>query len=353
MRPGPGGPIPGAPGTGEKRAGEPPEGAPRASRATTAILVTTLVVVVLITGVLGTVAVLMTRNPDMPLGGTPPRRLANPIHFAPVTELRPGACTVAETYPDDLGQNCYSLGAGITVNAVRKIETIQEKSGAYSVRIAFAPTFREQINDLTAEAVNADDPVRQQIAIVVGQKVVAAPRVAQTITDDSLSIAGSFTKEQADAMVLKLLGSGDVVPQPSDGPQPSGSVFTPPADPGATPPANQPLTPQGNQNQPVTPTGNQPVTPPANTNGDPAATNPSGTSGTGTSGTGTDQNRPANTTGGTSGNTSGEGTDRKFATCKAARENGYGPYTRGVHEEYQWYIDGDKDGVACELGDAG
>gem|GEM_PF-514365 len=334
---GPGGPIPGAPGAGEKRIGEPPGEAPRASRATTVILVTTLVVVVLITGVLGTIAVLMTRNPDMPLGGEPPRRLATPIHFAPVTEAKPGACTVAETYPDDLGQNCYSVAAGVTVNAVRKIEAIQEKSGAYSVRIAFAPAFREQINDLTAEAVNADDPVRQQIAIVVGQKVVAAPRVAQAITDDSLSIAGSFTKEQADAMVVKLLGSGGVVPQQPDLPQPSGSVFTPPADPGAS----QPLTPQGNQDQPVTP--------PADTNGDPAATNPSGTSGT----SGSDQNRPANTPADTSANAAGEGNDRRFATCKAARENGYGPYTRGVHEEYQWYIDGDKDGVACELGDAG
>ncbi|WP_344916796.1 excalibur calcium-binding domain-containing protein [Streptosporangium oxazolinicum] len=335
--PGADGPGKGAPGPGGRRAGEPPDGEPRASRVTTAILVSTLVVVVLITGVLGTIAVLMTRNPDMPLGGAPPRRLAVPIHFAPVTEAKAGACTVAETYPDDAGQNCYSVAAGVTVNAVRKIEAIQEKSGAYSVRIAFAPAFREQINDLTAEAVNEDDPVRQQIAIVVGQKVVAAPRVAQAITDDSLSIAGSFTKEQADTMVVKLLGTGGaVVPQPSDGAQPSASVFVPSDNPVATPPATQPTTPPANQ--PVTP----PPTAGAPT-GNPAATNTGGA----------DQNRPANTTGDTSGNASGEGTDRRFPTCKAAQENGYGPYTRGTHEEYQWYIDGDGDGVACERDDVG
>ncbi len=291
---------------------------------------TVLVVVVLITGVLGTIAVLMTRNPDMPLGATPPKRLATPLHFAPVIEAKPGACTVPETYPDDLGQTCYSVAAGVNVNAVRKIEAIQEKSGAYSVRIAFAPAFREQINDLTAEAVNEDDPVRQQIAIVVGQKVVAAPRVAQAITDDSLSIAGSFTKEQADAMVVKLLGSGAVAPQPTGGTQPSASVFTPSDGPAATPPANQP----------VTPPANQPVTPPAT---GPATTNTAGA----------DTNRPADTTGDTSQNASGEGTGRRFSSCRAATENGYGPYTRGVHEEYQWYIDGDKDGVVCEQEDAG
>lgn len=342
----PGAGVPGPPGTGE-RAGESPGGAPgepRASRATTAILVAVLVVVVLITGVLGTIAVLMTRNPDMPLGGTPPKRLATPLHFAPVTEAKQGACTIPETYPDDLGQICYSVEPGVTVNAVRKIEAIQEKSGAYSVRIAFAPAFREQINDLTSDAVNEDDPVRQQIAIVVGQKVVAAPRVAQAITDDSLSIAGSFTKEQADAMVVKLLGSAAVVPQPTNGTQPSASVFTPPAGSETNPPAD----PQASQ--PANPPANQPVTPPATTGGpasspatDPAAVNTAGT----------DANRPADTTGDTQANASGGGLDRKYPNCKAARENGDGPYTRGVHKEYEWYIDGDGDGVACEQGETG
>ncbi|MFB9674052.1 excalibur calcium-binding domain-containing protein [Streptosporangium vulgare] len=339
--PGAGGPGAGAPGTGERRAGESPDGVPRASRVTTAILVTVLVIVVLITGVLGTIAVLMTRNPDMPLGGTPPKRLAVPLHFAPVTEAKPGACTVPETYPDDLGQTCYSVAAGVNVNAVRKIEAIQEKSGAYSVRIAFAPAFREQINDLTAEAVNEDDPVRQQIAIVVGEKVVAAPRVAQAITDDSLSIAGSFTKEQADAMVVRLLGSGAVVPQPTGGSQPSQSVFTPPDGTATSPPADQ--------QQPATPPASQPANPPA----DQQPVTPPATGPTTANTAGTGANRPANTTEDTSANASGEGTDRRFRTCKAARENGYGPYTRGTHEEYQWYIDGDKDGVACERDDTG
>ncbi|WP_436757139.1 SecDF P1 head subdomain-containing protein [Streptosporangium sp. V21-05] len=317
---------------------------PKASRVTTAILVTVLVIVVLITGVLGTIAVLMTRNPDMPLGGAPPKRLAVPLHFAPVTEAKAGACTVPDTYPDDLGQTCYSVAAGVNVNAVRKIEAVLEKSGAYSVRIAFAPAFREQINDLTAEAVDQDDPVRQQIAIVVGDKVVAAPRVAQAITDDSLSIAGSFTKEQADAMVVRLLGSGAAVPQPA-GTQPSASVFTPPDGTATTPPAGQqPVTPPASQ--PVNPPpADQPVTPPANTGGAtaPATTNTAGTN----------ANRPADTTGDTSANAPREGVDRKYPTCKAARENGDGPYFKGTHEEYQWYVDGDGDGVACEQAETG
>ncbi|MEV4379882.1 excalibur calcium-binding domain-containing protein [Streptosporangium sp. NPDC049644] len=342
--PGAGVPAPG----GRQAGGLPPGGAPgvpRASRITTAILVSTLVVVVLITGVLGTIAVLMTRNPDMPLGAKPPSRLAVPIHFAPVTEAKAGACTLPETYPDDLGQNCYSVAAGVTVNAVRKIEAIQEKNGTYSVRIAFAPTFREQITDLTEEVVKEDDPVRQQIAIVVGEKVVAAPRVAQAITADSLSIAGSFTKEQADAMVVRLLGSSGIGTEPTTDPQPNDtSVFTPPADPSTNPQPDQPVNPSNN-GVPDTTATNPPGTGGTGTGG-------TGTGGTGTNGTGTDGAGTNPATRNTSPATSGDGDlDPRYATCKEANDNGYGPYHKGIHQEYDWYIDGNKNGIACELND--
>jgi hypothetical protein len=42
------------------------------------------------------------------------------------------------------------------------------------------------------------------------------------------------------------------------------------------------------------------------------------------------------------------GTDPRFGTCKEAKRNGYGPYTRGEDPEYDWYRDGDGDGVVCE-----
>ena len=45
---------------------------------------------------------------------------------------------------------------------------------------------------------------------------------------------------------------------------------------------------------------------------------------------------------------SGGGTDPRFGTCKEAKANGYGPYYRGRDAEYDWYRDGDSDGVVCE-----
>ena len=40
--------------------------------------------------------------------------------------------------------------------------------------------------------------------------------------------------------------------------------------------------------------------------------------------------------------------DPRFATCKAAKAHGYGPYHRGKDPEYAWYRDSDGDGVDCE-----
>jgi hypothetical protein len=40
--------------------------------------------------------------------------------------------------------------------------------------------------------------------------------------------------------------------------------------------------------------------------------------------------------------------DPRFSSCAKAISRGYGNYKRGKDREYSWYIDGDKDGIACE-----
>lgn len=40
--------------------------------------------------------------------------------------------------------------------------------------------------------------------------------------------------------------------------------------------------------------------------------------------------------------------DPQFRTCGEANASGYGNYKEGVDEEYAWYEDRDKDGIACE-----
>lgn len=44
----------------------------------------------------------------------------------------------------------------------------------------------------------------------------------------------------------------------------------------------------------------------------------------------------------------GDQLDPRFGTCREAIANGYGEYVRGQDPEYDWYRDGDGDGIACE-----
>jgi hypothetical protein len=57
-----------------------------------------------------------------------------------------------------------------------------------------------------------------------------------------------------------------------------------------------------------------------------------------------------NVGGGVSGSTGSPGgdLDPRFDTCGEALDNGFGNYVRGQDPEYDWYRDGDSDGVACE-----
>ncbi|WP_203880750.1 excalibur calcium-binding domain-containing protein [Planotetraspora kaengkrachanensis] len=304
----------------------PPQGPPpHAARRTTVILVVVLIVVLAISVVLGAIAVLSTQNPDAPpLSGTPVLKLRSPVHFAPVTGVHAAPCDGMEAVPDNTGTTCYQLDPGVTVTTVQKVGSVAESDGTYSIRLVLSPASRQQIADLTRET------VRQQLAIVVGDQVVAAPRVAQAITQDSLSIAG-FDKTQADALMALLSG-------PSSGQSPAGTSPTPgqPGQPGQTGQAGQPSQPGlPGQTTPGTPFPGQTgsfTSPGTTTFTTPPAT-PQGFS-----------TQPA------SGSTSGS---VRYADCRQANDNGYGPYTKGVHPEYYWYVDADNDGVACDPGDLG
>lgn len=53
-------------------------------------------------------------------------------------------------------------------------------------------------------------------------------------------------------------------------------------------------------------------------------------------------------TSGSGGGSGGGGLDPRFDYCYEAKAAGYGPYYKGVDEEYWWYTDSDSDGIVCE-----
>ncbi|MEV0379630.1 excalibur calcium-binding domain-containing protein [Nonomuraea sp. NPDC050643] len=303
---------------------EPPPadpGEPKASRLTTIVLIVSLVLVVLVAGVLGTVAVLMTRSPDTPLlGAQPLQSLAVPIHFAPVRETKVAPCPGDPAVLDAAQRTCYLLDDGVTVDQVQRIEPVSE-NGQYSVRIAIAPRFKERLVELIDELV----PDQRQVALVLAppqpdqpKTVLAAPIVTQSMDGDSMSISG-FAKDEADALVARLLGGTPGSGTPSTGPTGTTGTDTP-AQPPATPGGQQ--TPPGTTNQQPNPTGN-----------------------TGTTGN-------TGNTGAPTGRPGGQGApDKRYASCKEAVAAGDGPYYKGTHEEYGWYTDVDNNGVACNSAD--
>ncbi|WP_285778306.1 excalibur calcium-binding domain-containing protein [Microtetraspora sp. NBRC 13810] len=345
----PGGAGPGEQGAGGAGAAGEAKGAdegPRASRVTTALLAVALVLVVVVTGVLGTVAVLMTTNPDSLPGAARPTRLAVPIWFAPVTGTQPAPCPGVEAILDEAGTTCYLVARGVKVTAVHKVETVRDQNGGYAVRVALPDPFGEQVRTLTQEE------VRQQIVIAAGTKVVAAPTVEQAITQDSLSISGSFTKERADALVAQLLGgavTGVGTPGPGTAPPtcaPPGPCPTTSATVG-DPPVGQP---SGQQPPAGQPTAGAPTagtsTPPPGTGGTGGTGAPSGPVTTGAPQAGTTRSPVTGVVGNPQPGT--DDTDPLYDTCAQANAAGYGPYYKETHPEYAHYGDPDNDGVACE-----
>lgn len=314
-----------------------PPGRPRASRLTTVVLVVSLVLVVVVAGVLGTIAVLMTRSPDTPLlGAAPPQRLPTAVHFAPVRESLPAPCPGAEAVLDERQSTCYLLEDGVTVGAVQRIEPVREKDGTYSVRIAIAPAFKDKVVQLIDEMVQDQ---RQLAVVLVPKTVIATPVVTQSMDGDSLSIAG-FTRQDAEALVARLLGAAPGTDGPTGDPAPTGPATGDTGTGGPSTGAPDPLSPTGAPN-PLDPTG-QPGT------GQPGTGQP------GTGQPGTEQpatGGPGGTTPASGGPGAATGGDRRFASCKEAVAAGLGPYTRGRHAEYAWYQDLDGNGVACNTAD--
>ncbi|WP_378621040.1 excalibur calcium-binding domain-containing protein [Nonomuraea guangzhouensis] len=317
---------------------------------TTIVLIVSLVVFVLIAGVLGTVAVLMTRSPDSPfLGAVPPQRLATPIHFAPVRETKPAPCPGDTAVLDKEQTTCYLLEDGVTVNAVQRIEAVREKDGTYSVRIAIAPAFKQKVSDLIDELVTDQ---RQVAVVLVPKTVLAAPIVTQPMDGDSLSIAG-FSKEEAEALAASLLSASPTAGAPAGGTPPAGTptngVPTGGAPTGGAPTGGAPT---GGAPTGGAPTGGAPTSNPAATGAPTTGATSPGTTNTGLPNAGA----PTTTTSATDGRATSpaRGTqklDPHYASCKEAAAAGYGPYTKGRHPEYIWYPDIDKNGVACNTAD--
>ncbi|WP_433137895.1 SecDF P1 head subdomain-containing protein [Actinomadura nitritigenes] len=212
------------PPAGMPPAGPPPPGAPptayplpgagaqypppaRPSRRTPLIIggVAALVLVLVVAGV---AVFLATSGGDGYDGG--PTDLRQPMTLQQVAAVTQAPCA-AGTLPEASGTSCYRLaGGGMTVRRVErmKVEPPSGGSTSWTIQIGLTKADARAFAGLTGTAAQQQPGTPgQQIAMVVGGRVLSAPAVTDgPITGGSVQITGSFTRDRAEDLVARIAG---------------------------------------------------------------------------------------------------------------------------------------------------
>lgn len=124
------------------------------------------------------------------------------LQLRKVLAVTPSACPAGDAgrVTSVKADACYQLGDGMTVTKVKDARLVPPDASrgqtGYSVEIAFQPQDAARFGTLSGE-VAREQPPRNQLAIVVDGKVSSAPTVAEAITGGKISIAGAFTRKDA------------------------------------------------------------------------------------------------------------------------------------------------------------
>ncbi|MFC4913723.1 SecDF P1 head subdomain-containing protein [Actinomadura gamaensis] len=133
-----------------------------------------------------------------------PVTLAAPLQVFPVTQTSPGQCpagTQGVTGQTTTGLVCYQLAQGIAIRKVSDLRVQRGRSGsAYDVAVTLRPSDRKAFAQLTRATVGRD------VAFVVSNRLITAPRVEMPITDGKVVITGTPDHASANRLVHDLKG---------------------------------------------------------------------------------------------------------------------------------------------------
>lgn len=214
LGPPPPGAPPGAPPPGAAPAAYPLPGADaqypppaRPSRRTPLIIGGAVALVFLLVAA-GAAVYLATSGGDGYDGG--PTDLRQPMALQQVAAVSQAPCA-AGTLPEASGTSCYRLaGGGMTVRRVERMKVEPPSGGttSWTIQIGLTKADARAFADLTATAARQQPGTPgQQIAMVVGGRVLSAPAVnGGPITGGSLQINGSFTRDRAEDLVTRIAG---------------------------------------------------------------------------------------------------------------------------------------------------
>ncbi|MGI5321579.1 SecDF P1 head subdomain-containing protein [Actinomadura nitritigenes] len=136
--------------------------------------------------------------------------LRQPMTLQQVAAVSQAPCA-AGTLPEASGTSCYRLaGGGMTVRRVERMKVEPPSGGttSWTIQIGLTKADARAFAGLTATAARQQPGTPgQQIAMVVGGRVLSAPAVnGGPITGGSVQITGSFTRRQAEDLVARIAG---------------------------------------------------------------------------------------------------------------------------------------------------
>lgn len=135
------------------------------------------------------------------------------LRLALVEETAAGECTdelAPPTFYDGQAKTCYRVSTRederMSVKRLREVRSeYAPESGGWIIDATFDEPDGKRFTALTELAARRENP-KNQIAILIGDRLVSAPAVSAAIPGGSMQISGSFTKDGAEALARELGG---------------------------------------------------------------------------------------------------------------------------------------------------
>lgn len=144
-------------------------------------------------------------------GSGTPDPVRQDLRLALVEESQEGTCTDAlapPTFQAADPRTCYRISTRaedrMSVTQLKQVEaTYDANVPAWVVRMTFRDAGAKRFVSLTERAARRQSP-QNQIAIVLGDRLLSAPSVAAPVTGGVVDISGDFTRDEVEALAKEL-----------------------------------------------------------------------------------------------------------------------------------------------------
>ncbi|RKN39171.1 SecDF P1 head subdomain-containing protein [Streptomyces hoynatensis] len=197
----PGPPAPRPPGPPGPQAG----GSPRPGRLAGNSAALLLVAVLALLGGLLTFLALASADNAARADG----RLAEPLRVLPVTAAAAGGCpaTGGNTVEDVSHDACLTIAPerGMVTDRLREVVAVADpvNPATWQVQITFQPEDATAFGALSADVARREPPANR-IAMLHGDRLLAAPALPEPITGGSIVLAGDYSRDEAEDLADEL-----------------------------------------------------------------------------------------------------------------------------------------------------